>query len=109
MIAALPAAVTASLNVQPSAFRRAQAALVRGSGWQQIEFCEPRIVLTVDGTLRARALLDGQGRFVVRLRLGRGLSVGQHALVAEQTCENGDTGARFVALRVKLRVRVLSG
>ena len=110
MIAAQPATVTtATVRVQPSVFRRAQPVLVTGSGWQQIEFCKPRVVISVDGHVRARALLDGKGRFALRVRLGRGLAVGQHAFVAEQTCENGNTGALSVALRIKLRVRVLPG
>ena len=110
MIAAHPATVTtATVRVQPSSFRRAQPVLVTGSGWQQIEFCKPRVVIAIDGKVRARALLDGTGRFSLHLRLGRGLAVGQHAFVAEQTCENGNTGALFVALRIKLRVRVLAG
>ena len=109
MIAPQVAAVTtAMVRVQPSSFKRSQRVLVTGSGWQQIEFCTPRVVIAVDGHVRARALLDGKGRFALRVRLGRGLAVGQHAFVAEQTCENGDTGAQFVALRIKLRVRVLA-
>lgn len=110
MIAAQPATVTtATVRVQPSSFRRTQPVLVTGRGWQQIEFCKPRVVISMDGRVRARALLDGKGRFALRLRLGRGLAVGQHAFVAEQTCENGNTGALSVALRIKLLVRVLPG
>ena len=101
-------ATTATVRVQPSSFKRAQPVLVTGSGWQQIEFCQPRVVIAVDGHVRARALLDGKGRFALRVRLGRGLAVGQHAFVAEQSCENGETGAVSVALRIKLRVRVIA-
>jgi hypothetical protein len=104
-VASGPAAAAAPrVTIAPAAGAKGTRIVVRGSGWAQIEFCNPRVILTVDDVVFARALLDGRGRFAVRWRIPDFAS-GAHQIAATQRCESGKDGSprpvtRHAALRV---------
>jgi hypothetical protein len=97
-------AATQKVTLTPAAGKPGTRIVVRGTGWAQIEFCKPRVVLAVDDVVFARALLNGHGRFAVRWRIP-GFARGTHRVFATQHCESGKDGSRIVVTRhVDLRV-----
>jgi hypothetical protein len=106
---ALLAAATASaasprVTLTPAAGAKGKRVVVRGTGWAQIEFCKPRVILAVDDVVFARAVLDGTGRFAVRWRIP-GFAKGIHRVYATQRCESGKDGSpRPVTRHADLRV-----
>jgi hypothetical protein len=97
-------AATPRVTLSPASGPKGVRVVVRGSGWAQIEFCKPRVILAVDDAVVARALLDGHGRFAVRWRIPD-LARGSHRVVATQRCESGKDGSprpvtRYADLRV---------
>jgi hypothetical protein len=98
------AAAQPRVTLTPSAGAAGTRVVVRGSGWAQIEFCRPRVILAVDDVVFARALLDGHGRFAVRWRIPA-FARGKHRVFATQRCESGKDGSPLPVTRhVDLRV-----
>jgi hypothetical protein len=98
------AAATPRVTLTPAAGAAGKRVVVRGTGWAQIEFCKPRVILAVDDVVVARALLDGHGRFAVRWRIPD-FARGTHRVFATQRCESGKDGSpRPVTRHADLRV-----
>lgn len=98
------AAAAPRVTLSPASGVAGERIVVRGSGWAQIEFCKPRVILAVDDVVFARALLDGHGRFAVRWRIPD-FAHGTHRVFATQRCESGKDGSpRPVTRHVDLRV-----
>ncbi|MDX6628934.1 MAG: hypothetical protein QOH00_1180 [Gaiellales bacterium] len=98
------AAASPHVTLTPAAGAAGKRIVVRGSGWAQIEFCKPRVILAVDDVVFARALLDGHGRFALRWRIP-GFARGLHRVFATQRCESGKDGSPLPVTRhVDLRV-----
>jgi hypothetical protein len=102
---AVPAvAASPKVTLTPAAGTAGTRTVVRGSGWAQIEFCKPRVVLAVNDVVFARAMLDGNGRFAVRWRIPH-FARGRHRVYATQQCESGKDGSPILVTRaVVLRV-----
>ena len=99
-------AVAASprVTLAPASGAKGTRVVVRGSGWAQIEFCRPRVLLAVDDVVFARARLDGHGRFALRWRIPD-FAHGTHRVFATQRCESGKNGSpRPLTRHVDLRV-----
>jgi hypothetical protein len=104
LIAGTAAAAAPRVTLTPSAGAAGKRIVVRGSGWAQIEFCKPRVILAIDDVVIARALLDGHGRFAVRWRVPD-FARGTHRMFATQRCESGKDGSpRPVTRHADLRV-----
>jgi hypothetical protein len=104
LFAGTAGAATPRVTLTPSAGASGKRIVVRGSGWAQIEFCQPRVILAVDDVVFARALLDGHGRFAVRWRIPA-FAGGTHRVFATQRCESGKDGSpRPVTRHVDLHV-----
>ena len=104
LTAAGAGAATQKVTLTPAKGKAGTRVVVRGSGWAQIEFCKPRVVLAVNDVIFARALLDGNGRFAVRWRIP-GFARGTHRVFATQHCESGMDGSPILVTRhVDLRV-----
>jgi hypothetical protein len=105
LVAPGPAAAAAPrVTLAPAAGAKGTRIVVRGSGWAQIEFCKPRVILVVDDVVFARALLDGTGRFAVRWRIPD-FARGTHEISATQRCESGKDGSpRPITRHAGLRV-----
>ena len=98
------AAATPRVTLAPAAGAKGKRIVVRGTGWAQIEFCRPRVILAVDDVVFARAVLDGHGRFAVRWRIPD-FARGRHRVYATQHCESGMDGSTILVTRhVDLRV-----
>jgi hypothetical protein len=101
---AAAAGATPRVTLTPVAGKAGTRVVVRGTGWAQIEFCKPRVILAVDDVVFARAVLDDHGRFAVRWRIP-GFARGTHRIYATQRCESGKDGSpRPVTRHVDLRV-----
>lgn len=97
-------AATQKVTLTPGAGTPGTRIVARGTGWAQIEFCKPRVVLAVDDVVFARALLNGHGRFAVRWRIPA-FARGTHRVFATQHCESGKDGSPILVTRhVDLRV-----
>jgi hypothetical protein len=105
LLAATSAASAAQkVTLTPAAGKIGTRVVVRGTGWAQIEFCKPRVVLAVNDVVFARAVLDGHGRFAVRWRIPD-FARGKHRVFATQHCESGMDGSPILVTRhVDLRV-----
>jgi hypothetical protein len=98
------AAAPPRVTLTPATGAKGKRIVVRGTGWAQIEFCKPRVILAVDDVVFARALLDGKGRFAVRWRIPD-FARGTHRVYATQRCESGKDGSpRPVTRHADLRV-----
>jgi hypothetical protein len=91
-------AATQKVTLTPAAGKAGQRIVVRGTGWAQIEFCKPRVVLAVNDVVFARAVLDGHGRFAVRWRIPD-FARGRHRVYATQHCESGMDGSPILVTR----------
>jgi hypothetical protein len=92
------------VTLTPAAGKPGTRIVVRGTGWAQIEFCKPRVVLAVNDVVFARAVLNGHGRFAVRWRIPD-FARGKHRVFATQHCESGKDGSPILVTRhVDLRV-----
>jgi hypothetical protein len=92
------------VTLTPASGAAGKRIVLRGSGWAQIEFCKPRVILAIDDVVVARALLDGHGRFAVRWRIPD-FARGKHRVFATQRCESGEDGSpRPVTRHADLRV-----
>jgi hypothetical protein len=97
-------AATEKVTLTPAAGKTGARIVVRGTGWAQIEFCKPRVVLAVNDVVFARAVLDDHGRFAVRWRIPH-FARGKHRVFATQHCESGKDGSPILVTRhVDLRV-----
>jgi hypothetical protein len=104
LVSGTAAAAPPRVMLMPSAGANGKRIVVRGTGWAQIEFCKPRVILAVDDVVFARAVLDGTGRFAVRWRIP-GFAHGTHRVYATQRCESGNDGSpRPVTRHADLRV-----
>jgi hypothetical protein len=98
------AAAPPKVTLTPASGKAGTRIVVRGVGWAQIEFCKPRVILSVNDVVFARALLDDHGRFAVRWRIPD-FARGKHRVFATQRCESGEDGSpRPVTRHVDLRV-----
>ena len=98
------AAAAPRVTLTPPAGAKGTRVVVRGTGWAQIEFCKPRVILAVDDVVFARALVDDTGRFAVRWRIPD-FARGRHRVYATQRCESGKDGSpRPVSRHADLRV-----
>jgi hypothetical protein len=105
MAAGTAGAAGEKVTLTPAAGKAGTRIVVRGTGWAQIEFCKPRVVLAVNDVVFGRALLDGKGRFAVRWRIP-GFARGTHRILATQHCESGKDGSPILLMRhVDLRMR----
>jgi hypothetical protein len=91
-------AATQKVTLTPASGKAGKRIVVRGSGWAQIEFCKPRVVLAVNDVVFARAVLDGHGRFAVRWRIPD-FARGTHRVFATQHCESGMDGSPILVTR----------
>ena len=92
------------VTLTPAAGKAGTRVVVRGTGWAQIEFCKPRVVLAVNDVVFGRAVLNGHGRFAVRWRIPD-FARGKHRVFATQHCESGKDGSPILVTRhVDLRV-----
>ena len=97
-------AATQKVTLTPASGKAGTRVVVRGTGWAQIEFCKPKVVLAVNDVVFARAVLDGHGRFAVRWKIP-GFARGVHRIYATQHCESGKDGSPILVTRhVDLRV-----
>ncbi len=97
-------AATEKVTLTPASGKAGTRIVVRGTGWAQIEFCKPRVVLAVNDVVFGRAVLDGRGRFAVRWRIPA-FAKGKHRVFATQHCESGKDGSPILVTRhVDLRV-----
>jgi hypothetical protein len=104
LAAGTAAAASPRVTLTPAAGAKGKRVVVRGTGWAQIEFCKPRVILAVDDVVFARAVLDGNGRFAVRWRIPD-FARGVHRVFATQRCESGKDGSPLPVTRhVDLRV-----
>jgi hypothetical protein len=98
------AAPVEKVTLTPASGKAGTRIVVRGTGWAQIEFCKPRVVLAVNDVIFARAVLNGHGRFAVRWRIPD-FARGKHRVFATQHCESGKDGSPILVTRhVDLRV-----
>lgn len=110
--AAAPIRVTAS----PPAVSRGARVTIRGSGWGVIEFCKPRVTLTLRrsvplaplaiATVPLRTAAATSGTFATTWKVPLTVHSGLRTIVATQRCESGKNGAvnlitRTTSLRVK--------
>jgi hypothetical protein len=110
--AAAPIRVTAS----PPAAARGARVTIRGSGWGVIEFCKPRVTLTLRrsaplaplaiATVPLRTAAATSGTFATTWTVPLTVHSGLRTIVATQRCESGKNGAvnlitRTTSLRVK--------
>lgn len=104
VVAATASAAAQKVTLTPASGKAGTRVVVRGTGWAQIEFCKPKVVLAVDDVVFARAVLDGHGRFAVRWKIP-GFARGTHRVYATQHCESGMDGSPILVTRhVDLRV-----
>jgi hypothetical protein len=96
---AVPAAASSpKVTLTPATGKAGTRTVVRGTGWAQIEFCRPRVVLAADDVVVGRAVLDGHGRFAVRWRIPH-FARGTHRVFATQHCESGKDGSPILVTR----------
>lgn len=103
------AAAGPSLTVSPQTARRGQAVMLRGSGWYVIEFCAPRVTLTLRRSpplaplLIARAPLRtgvrASGTFSTSWTVPRSVHSGRRTILATQRCKSGRTGTTLLVSR----------
>jgi hypothetical protein len=110
--AAAPIRVTAS----PPAVSRGARVSIRGSGWAVIEFCKPRVTLTLRrsaplaplaiATVNLRTGPTTSGTFAASWMVPRTVHTGLRTIVATQRCESGKNGSvNLVTRTTSLRVR----
>lgn len=110
--AATPIQVTAS----PHIASRGQAVRLSGSGWGVIEFCKPRVILTLArsaplkplalATVKIRTGARNSGTFSTLWAIPATVHRGLRTIVASQRCESGKDGSinlitRTTTVRVK--------
>ena len=103
--AATPTVVTAT----PGSVARGQVVTVRGAGWGVIEFCRPRVTLTLQRSLPLKALVIGRanlrtgpttsGTFTTTWTVPRSIHRGLRTIVVTQRCESGKNGALVLITR----------
>ena len=110
--AAAPIRVTAT----PPAVARGGRVTIRGSGWGVIEFCKPRVTLTLRraaplaplaiATVPLRTAAATSGTFATTWTVPLAVHSGLRTIVATQRCESGKNGAvNLVTRTTPLRVR----
>ena len=103
---AVDAAGGPTLRVTPRAASAGSAVVIRGRHWPVIEFCRPRVTVTIDhrliGRIRPR---PEDGSFALRWTVPSTVPAGRHTIRATQRCESGRNGhAVFVTRATSLRV-----
>jgi hypothetical protein len=98
-----------SLTVSPRKARRGQAVMLRGSGWYVIEFCAPRVTLTLRRSPPLAPLLIARvplrtgartsGTFSASWTVPRSVHRGRRTILAKQRCHSGRTGAALLVTR----------
>jgi len=103
------AATCPKVRASPSAVSRGRAVTLSGSGWYLIEYCEPRVTLTLRRSpplgplLIARVRVDTRaitaGTFHTSWTVPRSVHVGRRTILATQRCHSGRTGAAVFTTR----------
>jgi len=110
--AATPITVTAT----PAAVRHGQTVKISGAGWGVIEFCKPRVTLTLRraaplaplaiATVPLRTGATSAGTFSTAWTVPASVHTGARTIVATQRCESGKDGSlRLVRRTASVRVR----
>jgi hypothetical protein len=110
--AATPITVTAS----PNTVSRGHRVTLAGAGWGVIEFCKPRVTLSlrrsapltalVIATVNLRTAPKTSGSFGTSWTVPRTVHSGLRTIVATQRCESGKNGATVLITRsTSIRVR----
>jgi hypothetical protein len=109
---ATPISVTAT----PKAISRGQTLTLGGSGWGVIEYCKPRVTLTLKraaplhdlaiATVNLRTDPLRRGTFSASWVVPASVHSGRRTIVATQRCESGKNGRTILVTRsTSLRVR----
>jgi hypothetical protein len=103
---AVDAAGGPTLRVTPRAASAGSPVVIRGRHWPVIEFCRPRVTVTMEhrlvGRIRPR---PEDGSFARRWTVPASVPAGRHTIRATQRCESGRDGhAVFVTRATSLRV-----
>lgn len=109
---AVDAAGGPTLRVTPRAGSAGSAVVIRGRHWPVIEFCRPRVTVTMEHRLVGRIRPQPEeGSFALRWTVPASVPAGRHTIRATQRCESGRDGhAVFVTRATSLRVvRTRSG
>jgi hypothetical protein len=106
---AAAAATAPSVTVSPRTTRRGQAVKLRGAGWYVIEFCAPRVTLTLRRSPSLGPLLIARvplrtgvrtsGTFSTSWIVPRSAHRGLRTILATQHCKSGRTGATVLVTR----------
>ena len=110
------AATAISLSTSPRVAARGESVTLRGAGWAVIEFCAPRVTLTLSraapfgplpiATVRLRTGARNSGTFALTWRVPPGVHSGPRTIVATQRCTSGKDGSAVLVSRATtLRVR----
>jgi len=116
LAAVAPAATPISVSASPTTVSRGQKVTLRGSGWGVIEFCKPRVQLSlrrspplrplVIATVNLQTATKTSGTFGTSWTVPRTVSSGLRTIVATQHCESGKNGATVLITRsTPIRVR----
>ena len=124
-LAAMSCALTASvavaatpiaIAVSPRTVAHGQTLKISGSGWAVIEFCKPRVTLTLErsapvqplgiATVALRTGATDTGTFSTTWTVPASVRGGLRTIVATQRCESGKNGSihlvtRSTTVRVK--------
>jgi hypothetical protein len=103
---AVDAAGGPTLRVTPRAVSAGSPVVIRGRHWPVIEFCRPRVTVTMEHRLVGRIPPRPEdGSFVLRWTIPASVPAGRHTIRARQRCESGRDGqAVFVTRATSLRV-----
>jgi hypothetical protein len=110
--AATPIAVTAT----PVSVRHGQTVRISGAGWAVIEFCKPRVTLTLRraaplaplaiATVPLRTGTANAGTFSTAWTVPASVHAGARTIIATQRCESGKDGSlRLVRRTTSVHVR----
>jgi hypothetical protein len=105
------AAKQTTLTVSPKVADFGQKVTIKGTGWPRIEFCKPRVRLSLRSTQNryrigvAKVKANGRFNFSWTPKSSK-VGSGRWKLFAVQPCENGSTGKpNPLELHVRFRIR----
>ena len=104
------------MTASPAAVSHGQTVTIKGAGWGVIEFCKPRVTLTLRraaplsplsiATVALRTRAANAGTFSTTWTVPASVHAGARTIVATQRCESGKNGAvRLVRRTTTVRVR----
>jgi hypothetical protein len=95
-----------TVSARPGTVAPGGTLTIRGAHWAVIEFCRPRVSVSVAGRVVAHPRLRPQdGSFRVRWRVPRGTPPGAQTIRAAQRCESARDGHAYLVRR-GARIRV---